>query len=298
MAGRRFRLSFPAHQAAALRSWRSRARGEGAHSLAIGRGAGIAPLAAGFLYEVTEGNRGDPLPAAAARAPSCRKARQFVADNRARAHDSWLWEPVPLPERRRGPVLLVLHAGEPLPRLPVPVESLDLRQAAADLAAAYAIFRRYLFDYRVDLETPQWFLVDAESRVRKIYAEAPDAATAQADLRSLPGRCPIRADCPSRASSPARPRRDYYKFGGALLQAGYTEHALPYLEEMLRRIAGQRQGAAGGGPDLTSRRNAKRRRAARARPRPGTRSAPGGGLERDGRRRDAGRPRRRGFALL
>ena len=95
----------------------------------------------------------------------------------ARLRTTWLWEPVPLPEKRRGPALLVLHAGEPLPSLPVPLESLDLRQARPDLVAAYAIFRRYLFDYRVDLETPLWLLIDAEGRVRKIYAQAPGAAT-------------------------------------------------------------------------------------------------------------------------
>jgi hypothetical protein len=31
-----------------------------------------------------------------------------------------------------------------------------------------------------------------------------------------------------------QPARDYYKLGGALLQAGYGERALPYFEEMLR----------------------------------------------------------------
>ena len=137
----------------------------------------LPPLAAGFLYEVTEGSP-DIRSRRLAPRTELPEGAPFPTDNRARPHDSWLWEPVPLPERRRGPMLLVLHAGEPLPRLPVAVESLDLREAAGDLAAAYAIFRRYLFDYRVDLETPQWFLVDAESRVRKIYATAPDAATA------------------------------------------------------------------------------------------------------------------------
>ena len=42
MAGRRFRLSFPAHQAAALRPGGSRARGENPHSLAFRDGAGPA----------------------------------------------------------------------------------------------------------------------------------------------------------------------------------------------------------------------------------------------------------------
>ena len=194
----------------------------------------LPPLAAGFLYEVTEGSP-DIRSRRLAPRTELPEGAPFPTDNRARPHDSWLWEPVPLPERRRGPMLLVLHSGEPLPRLPVAVESLDLREAAGDLAAAYAILRRYLFDYRVDLETPQWFLVDAESRVRKIYATAPDAATAQADLRSLAGPLPDPRGLPFEGFFTGHPSRDYYKIGGALLQAGYAEQALPYLEEMLRR---------------------------------------------------------------
>ena len=194
----------------------------------------LPPLAAGFLYEVTEGS-------AEVGAHRLRPRRElpedvpFSVDNRARLHTTWLWEPVPLPEKRRGPALLVVHAGEPLPRLAVSLELLDLRQARPELTAAYAIFRRYLFDYRVDLETPFWLLIDAESRVRKVYADAPDAGTAQADLRSLQGPLPDPRGLPFGGFYTGRPRRDYYKIGGALLQAGYGEQALPYLEEMLRR---------------------------------------------------------------
>ena len=142
---------------------------------------------------------------------------------------------MPLPEKRRGPALLVLHAGEPLPSLPVPLESLDLRQASPDLAAAYAIFRRYLFDYRADLATPLWLLLDGESRVRKIYAEPPDAATiasgtalAQWTLAGL-----------ARASSwrlfhrPARTR--LLQIWRRAAAGRYGDRALPYFEEMLRR---------------------------------------------------------------
>ena len=194
----------------------------------------LPPLAAGFLYEVSEGS-------AEFRATPLRPRKDlpadvpFPVDNRARLQTTWFWEPVPLPEQRRGPALFVVHAGEPLPRLAVPVESLDLRHADPDLVAAYAIFRRYLFDYRVDLQTPLWLLIDAESRVRKIYAEAPGNAAVQADLRSLDTALPDERGLPFRGYYVGRPTRDYYKFGGALLQAGYTEQALPYLEEMLRR---------------------------------------------------------------
>ena len=106
--------------------------------------------------------------------------------------------------------------------------------APPDIAAAYAIFRRYLFDYRVDLETPLWLLVDAESRVRKIYAAAPEA------LRR--SRSEVAVGAVARAArtslrrflhrpSPAR----LLQVRGAAAPAGYPEQALPYLEEMLRR---------------------------------------------------------------
>ena len=194
----------------------------------------LEPLAAGFRYEITEGS-------AEFRAIPLQPRKEFPSDasfhveNHARLETTWFWEPVPLPEKRRGPSLFVLHAGEPLPRLPAAVDSLDLRHAHPDLAAAYAIFRRYLFDYRVDLETPLWLLIDREGRARKIYADAPDDATAQADLRSLDGPVPDSRGLPFPGFYLGHPTRDYYKFGGALLQAGYPEQALPYLEEMLRR---------------------------------------------------------------
>ena len=192
----------------------------------------LGPLSAGAVYEITEGEpevRSWPL---AKRAELPEGALPAV-DNRARLQTAWLWEPVPLPERRNGPALLVLHAGQPLPALPA--QRLDLRACSPDLSAAYAILRRYLFDYRADLETPLWLLIDSESRVRKIYAQAPDESTAQADLRSLPGSLPDSRGIPFPGVFIGRPGRDYYKIGGALLQAGYGEKALPYLEEVLRR---------------------------------------------------------------
>lgn len=194
----------------------------------------LGALAAGFLYEVVEGQvevKSKPL----AEPKSWPQGPAVEPDNRARLHTTWFWEPVPLPEKRKGPGLLVVHAGEPLPDSAGPADRLDLRQAAPELAAAYSILRRYLFDYRVDLETPVWLLVDSESRVRKIYADAPEAAVVQADVRSLSGPLPEARGLPFAGRFTGNPRRDYYKFGGALLQAGYPEQALPYLEEMLRR---------------------------------------------------------------
>jgi tetratricopeptide (TPR) repeat protein len=186
-----------------------------------------------MLYEITEGEDESRSRRLTPRA-EWPEGIPVTVDNRARLHTAWFWEPVPLPEKRPGPAVFVVHAGEPYSRLPGALE-LDLREAHPDLTAAYAIFRRYLFDYRVDLETPLWLLIDGESRVRKVYAETPDAATAHADLSSVNRPLPEKRGVPFEGVFTGLPQRDYYKFGGALLQAGYPEQALPYLEEMLRR---------------------------------------------------------------
>jgi tetratricopeptide (TPR) repeat protein len=195
----------------------------------------LPSLEAGFLYEVTEGV--SEFRSTRLRPPGELPADVPVAvDNQSRLFTTWLREPVPLPEKRPGPALLVLHAGEPLPRFGVPTEILDLRTAAADLVAAYAIFRRYLFDYRVDLATPLWMLIDSGSRVRKIYAEVPAASTVQADLRSVDAPLPDARALPFDGVFHGMPTRDYFKIGGAMMMAGYSEQALPYLEEALRRF--------------------------------------------------------------
>ncbi len=197
-----------------------------------GETAEFGPLPAGFLYEAVEGEselRRTPL-----KPHKPVTAADVTGDNRARTHTAWFWEPVPLPDRRGGPALLFVHAGEQAPRVSA-LEQLELRQVPEEIAAAYAIFRRYLFDYRVDLATPLYLLIDGESRARKIYAEPPDDATVQGDIRSLGDALPDARGLPFAGLYLGQPRRDYYKIGGALLMAGYGEQALPYLEERVRR---------------------------------------------------------------
>jgi tetratricopeptide (TPR) repeat protein len=195
----------------------------------------LPALDAGFLYEVTEG-------VSELRSTRLRPFSELpidvpvAVDNRSRLFTTWLREPVPLPEKRPGPALLVLHAGEALPQFPVPTQTLDLRTAAADLVAAYAIFRRYLFDYRVDLGTPLWLLIDSASRVRRIYADAPTVSEVQADLRAVDAVLPDARAVPFDGVFYGQPTRDYFKIGGAMMMAGYGERALPYLEEALRRL--------------------------------------------------------------
>jgi Flp pilus assembly protein TadD len=189
----------------------------------------LPSLAAGRLYHVDEGSsefRAVPYQPSA-ELPTA----PIAADNRSRLFTTWLREPVPLPEKRQGPALLLLHAGEAARSYTVPVQSIDLRTAPADLVAAYAIFRRYLFDYRAALTTPLALLIDAAGRVRRVYAEMPQPSEVEADLRNIDGPVPDPRALPFPGVFHGRPARDYYKLGGALLMAGYGEQALPYLQE-------------------------------------------------------------------
>jgi len=74
-------------------------------------------------------------------------------------------------------------------------------------------------------------MAESAGQARKIYAEMPTAAEVRADMlmqspRALPfkGRYTV-----------AAPRRDYFKLGAAFFWAGFPDHALPYLDEVVRR---------------------------------------------------------------
>jgi len=189
----------------------------------------LPPLEAGSLYEVVEGNaniRKQPF----RQRTEIGAGKAIAEDNCSRLATTWMREPLPLPEKRQGPALFVLHAGETLPQLSVPTQTLDLRAAPGDLSAAYVLLRRYLFDYRARLSTPLWMLIDALGRIRKVYADTPDAAEVQADLRRADSATPDPLALPFGGTFYGMPARDYYKIGAAMLMAGYGERALPYLE--------------------------------------------------------------------
>jgi tetratricopeptide (TPR) repeat protein len=158
----------------------------------------------------------------------------LTADNTPRTHDTWLLDPVPLPERRRGPGLLYIGEGE-APKLDGPVEVVNLRSAPAEVAAAYALFRRYLLDWRPEFTLPLVLLIDDRSRVHKLYAAAPNDATLAADVVRLKdgNRQPLAL--PFAGDYVGVPRRNYFKLGVAFYQSGYPELALPYLDETVRQ---------------------------------------------------------------
>lgn len=164
----------------------------------------LGELTAGAVYHVTEGTAPERRPFAKA-API--EPREAPADNTPRLQDTWLVEPLPLPEAQTGPGLFVL------------------REARGDRLATFTLFRRYLFEYRAPLELPLSLLLNAKGQAVKIYAHPPEASQVAADLARMRSTRP-----------PAVPgRREFYKFGAALLSCGYPEQALPYLEAALRK---------------------------------------------------------------
>ncbi len=167
-------------------------------------------LQAGKTYTIVEGSaeiaekefrRPRPLPSGSPR-----------ADNSLALEDTWFLESIPLPEPQRGPGLFVIEGNK----------------------EQYQIFRRYLFDWRTGLSGPLPLLLNESGQAVKVYAKTPAKQQVQADLRELTRFSP-RLGLPFAGDYIGTPHRDFFKFGAAYLWAGYSEQALPYLEQVLRR---------------------------------------------------------------
>lgn len=167
----------------------------------------FASLPAGYLYHITEGD------AEVKRTPfsTAREATGagLATENLAQPADTWLLDPVPLPELVRGPAFLKISAEMGEQRL-----------------AWYAIFCRYLFDLRRDLQPPVWLLVDDQSRAHKICFSPPD----QSDVAILKGQGSSARALPFPGKYYGTPARNYTAMGAAFAVAGYPEQALRYLE--------------------------------------------------------------------
>jgi Tfp pilus assembly protein PilF len=163
---------------------------------------------------------------------------QVTGINEADFGDTWLLDPLPDPGLHSGPAVVLLYAGKPPAAAAArDVQAIDLSGEPAEVGAAYALFRRYLFEYRTGLELPLALLVDRESKVRKIYATIPSDKAIRADLGILPGLSPAQnrlLALPFPGRYYTEPRRNYFKLGAAYYQAGYPRRALVYLEEALR----------------------------------------------------------------
>jgi Flp pilus assembly protein TadD len=191
---------------------------------------------AGYRYRIQEGSA--EVDRAAFLIPEALPApgAPLVAENREVFEPSWLLEPIPLPEPRKGPGYVCLVRGEEMTPLPgLPCEIVDLTAGPEERTAAYALFRRYLFDYRADLETPLLLLIDELARAHKVYPSVPDAAALRQDLERLrePDRMKLALPFPGRYH--AGGSRNHFRLGAAFFWAGYPEQGLPYLEEALRK---------------------------------------------------------------
>jgi Tfp pilus assembly protein PilF len=139
--------------------------------------------------------------------------------NEAVSRDAWLLEPIPDPGAHKGPAV-------------VTIDGPYLRGEGEELTAAYAIFRRYIFEFRSGFAVPFAVLVDDRARVCKIYCEPPSESVKRADLEMLrAGKSPA-LPFPGRYFT--KPARNYFRLGVAFYWAGYPRRALPYLEEALR----------------------------------------------------------------
>lgn len=180
-----------------------------------GRKQRVSGLEANRLYEITEGRAARMV--RPFNAPSPIKPREAAADNRPGLADTWFVDPIPLPEKQAGPALFVLNES-------------DLR-GSPDRAAAYSLFRRYLFEYRADLDLPLALLLNRDGHAVRIYASVPSKGQVEADLPRIEQRPAL----PYHGIALAKPGRDYFKLGAALLWSGYADQALPYLDRVLRR---------------------------------------------------------------
>jgi hypothetical protein len=198
-----------------------------------GRTQQFPNLRAGMCFEITEGS--DSFEATPFLKRASISAVPVQAVNRPEFGSSWLLDPVPLPDARKGPGFLLLTAGRAAVPSGLPFEVVDVTRASPDLAAHYSIFRRYLFELRADLELPLLLLIDDHSRAHKFYAEMPSAEILRNDLETLrAGRKPELA-LPFTGDYYSHPRRNHLKLATALYWAGYPDQAIPYLEETLRQ---------------------------------------------------------------
>ncbi len=169
-------------------------------------------LEAGFRYRLKEGSAEPVRKAALAPRKPLPAATAIKPNNDLVFEPTWLYDPLPLPEKRKGPGFVTI------------TEPSDL----------YATFRRYIFDYRAPLQTPITFLIDAESRVHKIYPGIPTQATQQQDLKQLARSAELALPFPG-GKFYLKPGRSYLRFAGPFAASGYTQEALLYLNEELKR---------------------------------------------------------------
>jgi tetratricopeptide (TPR) repeat protein len=185
---------------------------------------------AGYVYTIVEGAAEHTR--AAFRPRKLLPASAMRGKNEPEFGETWLLDPVPTPDRRAKGFVVLYEGARPKMPADLPVELVDLKIEKDDVAAACSLFRRYLFEYRKELSLPLVFLIDGESRARKVYAELPTDARMRADFARMEQSHVLALPFPGKYY--LNPRRNYFKLGAAFYWAGYPERALPYLAETLR----------------------------------------------------------------
>ena len=196
----------------------------------------LEDLAANHTYQVIEGQgivsrqplNNSPVAARTNSLPLAQH-RQPLRSN------TWLLDPLPLPGvHSNGPAILLLSESE-IESPSRQVQVVNLSAAPESLAATYAIFQRYLFDYRGPFELPMALLFDKRSYVHKVYFTIPTDKQVQQDIQLLHSRDRQTVALPWQGWYHKQPARNFYRHGAAFLQAGFAEQGLPYLNEVLHR---------------------------------------------------------------
>lgn len=192
---------------------------------------------AGFRYQVEEGSNQLTSTPFSRSVSFTGTGSAMTVHNQPRFEPTWLLEPIPLPDRRRGPGFLCFFSGNQRVSLAgLPLERVDLSSAPTDLGAWYALFRMYLFDYRADFTLPMLLLIDDLGRAHKIYPGVPSVDLLRADLQQLhEGDRLRRLALPFAGRYYSARYRNYFRLGAAFYWAGYPEQALIYFDECIRR---------------------------------------------------------------
>ncbi|MEX2301745.1 MAG: FG-GAP-like repeat-containing protein [Bryobacterales bacterium] len=204
----------------------------------------LTNVASGHLYRVREGSgiiEGEALDNESISNLALRSANGRINGstdqpiNRSTFEPTWLLEPVPLPEKHAGPGYVCLTAEPVTAPQSVPFRIVRLDQSPPEVAAWYALFRRYLFDFRTGLTVPMLLLIDEQSRAHKIYPAIPAEHELQRDLKLLNAVDRAALALPFAGYYHQQPSRNYFRHGTAFFHAGYPEQALGYLEEVIAR---------------------------------------------------------------
>jgi len=192
-------------------------------------------LPAGSIYEITEGSP-EPVRHELQSRNWPAGFASVCAENQPASSPTWLLEPVLLPDRRKGPGLIYIvdDSGPPQPA-GLPVQIVKASNSGDGVAAMYGLPYKYLFDYRADPVLPIALLIDDVGLAHKVYPGLPETSVLREDLARLKSTERASLSLPFAGMYYQHPRREYFRLGAAFLWSGYTEVAITFLEEAIRR---------------------------------------------------------------